>query len=212
MYRAASRTQGAGAARRRRLRPRNNTNVIARTALLPTQAGNPDSSPHPSRHVCYALHLPDDSRGRTYVGYTVDPLRRLRQHNGELRGGARATARATPGGHTGGAWRHLFVIVVERADGDFGAHEALSLEWHLKRGRGGGARAKKAPRCNNRGVARRLELLREALCLPKFERFRGRIAVFVDEAHIDSAFAVLVDAAGPPCCVMPLGTLFDDAA
>jgi predicted GIY-YIG superfamily endonuclease len=159
------------------------------------------------------LHLPDDPRGRTYVGYTVDPLRRLRQHNGELRGGARATARATRG-HTGGAWRHLFVIVVERADGDFGAHEALSLEWHLKRGRGGGgggARAKKASRCNNRGVARRLELLREALCLPKFERFRGRIAVFVDNAHIDSAFAVLVDAAGPPCCVMPLGTLFDDA-
>jgi predicted GIY-YIG superfamily endonuclease len=149
--------------------------------------------------VCYALHLPDDPRGRTYVGYTVDPLRRLRQHNGELSGGARATARAA--GPRGGAWQHLFVVVVERADGEFGAHEALSLEWHLKRGR--------VAMEKTRGVARRLELLREALCLPKFERFRDRISVFVHDAYVDAAFAVLLDAPVGPCCVLPLETLFE---
>jgi len=30
--------------------------------------------------------------GQTYIGATVDPDRRLRQHNKEITGGARATA------------------------------------------------------------------------------------------------------------------------
>lgn len=37
---------------------------------------------------CYMLYSSD---GQTYIGATVDPNRRLRQHNGEIKGGARAT-------------------------------------------------------------------------------------------------------------------------
>lgn len=33
---------------------------------------------------------------RTYVGISIDPARRLEQHNGELRGGAKATRAGRP--------------------------------------------------------------------------------------------------------------------
>lgn len=37
---------------------------------------------------CYMLY---SSEGQTYIGATVDPNHRLRQHNCEIKGGARAT-------------------------------------------------------------------------------------------------------------------------
>ena len=64
---------------------------------------------------CYLLQ----SESKTYVGATIDPDRRLRQHNGELSGGARATR-----GH---AWERKALV------GPFdNQHDALSFEWHWK--------------------------------------------------------------------------------
>jgi predicted GIY-YIG superfamily endonuclease len=40
-------------------------------------------------NCCYLLYLPGTNR--TYIGATKDPAHRLRQHNGELSGGAKAT-------------------------------------------------------------------------------------------------------------------------
>lgn len=41
---------------------------------------------------------------RTYVGATTDPNRRLRQHNREIRGGARATK------HGAGTWKFVAYV------------------------------------------------------------------------------------------------------
>jgi structure-specific endonuclease subunit SLX1 len=84
-----------------------------------------------SSPVCYLLTA---GEGRsTYVGATVHLSRRLRQHNGELCGGARATRNHRP-------WRvHTYVR------GFSSWRAALSFEWHWKRkARGAKARARRA--------------------------------------------------------------------
>jgi structure-specific endonuclease subunit SLX1 len=66
---------------------------------------------------CYMLRSTD--RSKTYVGATVNPNRRLRQHNGEISGGARATK--------GRHWQRVFLVggfTEERA--------ALRFEWRWK--------------------------------------------------------------------------------
>ena len=59
---------------------------------------------------------------RTYVGATLDVDRRLRQHNGELAGGARATS-VVPGG-----WYRVCYV-----SGFENQREALRFEWWWKR-------------------------------------------------------------------------------
>ena len=70
-------------------------------------------------NYCYLLKTIDDKpTNRTYIGYTVDPDRRLRQHNWEIKGGAKTTR--------GRRWK--LVAVVELPD----KHKGLSFEWHWK--------------------------------------------------------------------------------
>lgn len=77
--------------------------------------------------ICYLLQSP--SAGRTYVGITNNLTRRVRQHRGELVGGAKATARAAD-------W------CVGLTVSGFQSHrQALQFEWafkHARRGGGGG--------------------------------------------------------------------------
>ena len=65
---------------------------------------------------CYLLAC----GSKTYVGATIDPDRRLRQHNGEISGGAKATR-----GHV---WTRKCLIGIFENE-----HDALSFEWHWKR-------------------------------------------------------------------------------
>lgn len=67
--------------------------------------------------ACYCLV---SQSGSTYIGSTVDVDRRLRQHNGEIVGGARATSR-------GSGWRRVCHIV-----GFPDEKAALQFEWRWK--------------------------------------------------------------------------------
>ena len=57
---------------------------------------------------------------KTYVGFTTNPKRRIRQHNREIKGGARYTARYYP-------WKYAC-----RVRGFKSQRAALQFEWMLK--------------------------------------------------------------------------------
>lgn len=99
----------------------------------------------------YILATEDDTA--TYVGATVDPDRRLRQHNKEIVGGARATGARVATGHT---WRRLC-----RVQGFPDNHAALSFEWRLK------SLTRRRDVAHLGPIERRLKCLQEILALDR---------------------------------------------
>ena len=81
-------------------------------------------------YCCYLLH--NAAAARTYCGVTNNLSRRLRQHNGDISGGARYT--------TGNAGRWRVVATVE---GFANRSQCLSFEWWVKHPPSGGL----SPRC-----------------------------------------------------------------
>lgn len=73
-------------------------------------------------YYCYILYTDDLSK--TYVGATTDPDRRLRQHNKEISGGARATGISVSKGLT---WQRACYIT-----GIPEWRSALQIEWRCK--------------------------------------------------------------------------------
>ena len=69
---------------------------------------------------CYLLYTDE---GQTYVGATVDPNRRLRQHNKEIKGGAHATGIRVAQGAT---WKRACVVSLPEW------RTALQFEWRWK--------------------------------------------------------------------------------
>jgi predicted GIY-YIG superfamily endonuclease len=74
-----------------------------------------------NKYYCYILYTSNAFyTNQTYNGSTNDLKRRIRQHNGELVGGAKSTSNKGP-------WEYLAVI------SGFESHkEALSCEWRIK--------------------------------------------------------------------------------
>lgn len=76
------------------------------------------------RYYCYILGQTRHVRagvGRTYNGYTVDLTHRLRQHNGEIKGGAFATKNKGP-------WEFIAVMTCL----DWTSVRAMQVEWLIR--------------------------------------------------------------------------------
>ncbi|EGD78870.1 GIY-YIG domain-containing protein 1 [Salpingoeca rosetta] len=70
-----------------------------------TQSTREQQQQQPPFFCCYLLTgTQPRTRKRTYIGFSVDPRRRLRQHNGEVKGGARRTARCK------GSWKMVLFV------------------------------------------------------------------------------------------------------
>lgn len=81
--------------------------------VIPKQITNPISD-----HVCYILQ--SCISNKTYIGYTVNFSRRIRQHNGEIQGGAKKTRKWRP-------WTPVCVI-----SGFYDSSSALRFEYRLQ--------------------------------------------------------------------------------
>ena len=70
---------------------------------------------------CYILKsINPEYKNNTYVGKTNNPTKRIRQHNGEIVGGAKATFAKRP--------HEIYCLI----SGFQTSHDALSYEWHIK--------------------------------------------------------------------------------
>ena len=121
------------------------------------------------RAMSYACYCLASETGRTYVGFSTNLERRLRQHNQELVGGAKAT--------TGLIWKRILSVV-----GFPSQQAALQFEWkwkHLTRS------SKEAT-----AVERRCEALVKLLNSESstsnaalFYTYEGPLTVFVEDAR-----------------------------
>lgn len=113
---------------------------------------------------CYCLESPE---GNTYVGSTVDIDRRLRQHNGEISGGAKYTSRFSH-------WRRICHVL-----GFPDSRSALQFEWKWKQ------LSRKAT--GSTPTERRMSALVELVNLEKstttsrnFSEYEGPLLIFIE--------------------------------
>ena len=110
--------------------------------------------PRHAAYVCYLLESNTGGRPATYVGVTNSMKRRIRQHNGELCGGAKATSRRRP-------WSYAAFV------GPFDSYRcALQFEWAWKHAR---------PR-RSHGMLARVKKLRSVLMRERWTKNAPRQA------------------------------------
>lgn len=76
-----------------------------------------------NNYYCYILHNTfEPDKNKTYNGYTINPIKRLRQHNQEIKGGAKYTAK-----WGNKSWK-IYVVIKGFPD----VHNAMQCEWKIK--------------------------------------------------------------------------------
>lgn len=75
--------------------------------------------------MSYYVYFIESTNGSTYIGATVNLDKRIRQHNKEIKGGARYTSKRD-------SWYPVLII-----DGFQDMKSAMQCEWRLKRGKKG---------------------------------------------------------------------------
>lgn len=119
-----------------------NNNIIDTSPTIEIIINTPQNSTH--QHHVYLLK---NSSRRTYIGYTIDPSRRLRQHNGEIVGGAKRTQKGRP-------WEMVCYI-----SGFPNKRTALQYEW-----------SNNHPKTKRWNVNGRLKTMTEILLWDRFTR------------------------------------------
>lgn len=94
------------------------------TTLLENSTNNKEREKTEKTNKPSFVYLLESSNGATYVGATVDPDRRLRQHNHEISGGAHATGAKVKKGEI---WSRVCYIA-----GFPTWSAALQFEWRFK--------------------------------------------------------------------------------
>tara|TARA_X000000950_G_scaffold288651_1_gene406539 strand:+ start:5428 stop:5838 length:411 start_codon:yes stop_codon:yes gene_type:complete len=88
-----------------------------------------------------------ENNGCTYAGVSPEPYRRLRQHNQEIKGGAKYATSKSP------EWRHLCIV-----EGFRTKIEAMQFEWAVKH----------APPRNVGGIISRIRKMYTVCCREKW--------------------------------------------
>ena len=116
-------------------------------------------------HFCYIIY--SKSTGRTYNGYTNHLSRRIRQHNQEIKGGARATKRASD-------WEYACWITCP----DWDRVDALKFEWQVKYP----ARQRPRPKCFEK-VQGRIASLATIFADPRYHAQQFHVYIPEDLQH-----------------------------
>lgn len=129
-------------------------------------------------HHCYIVY---DDFNSTYNGYTCNLKRRIRQHNAEIKGGARFTTRKQSKTNDPHHWKYMLSITSN--DLIFDYKKALSLEWSVKNPTNKRTRPKRTP-------LGRIESLPLVFSNPKFKDLSYIISVY-QESFLEKIVKVL---------------------
>ena len=139
-------------------------------------------------NACYILC--SDIGNTTYNGYTNNITRRLRQHNGEIKGGAAATRNKK--------WH--YIAIIKSDDPVFTKEKAMSLEWYIRYPT---ARKPRPPQF--KGAHGRIDSLEMVF---RREQFREiPFTVYIHERYLDEKIKAAT-ASLPNIILEPLSHLF----